>query len=461
MLAEDIETTLRDYIESAYTNDAGDVDDEALKKAIEEITPSGKDLKGKFKNALCSYLKQASNSSLSPDLSLIDTVYQKHLHQPASVKKFENLTLSEYIQLFKNLWDNYKAEFKDLEWELIHNLLDQVRQTRNNIAHFREVTPYQREGLKHCINFLNYHRPTIENSEPQAIDMVPPKENQSNVSITENQTPASAQVTTDVQDPLAVEPNWHPLEEATEPDDSRYAPLAVWLRDQVNPSLDKVTLTFEQVENIIQDQLPSSARKHRAWWANDTVSHPQSQQWLEVGWRVSNVNISEERVIFSRMDERQGAYIEFFNNLLSKLQATQNLSIKPGMNLQGRHWFSVEITSDDVTDLTWIVFAFARKSRFRIELYIDKGDRDQNKQIFDMLYAQKAGIEEQFGAPLNWEHLDNRRGCRIATYRDHSSITNSAHELAELQDWATATMPRFYTAIAPYFHQLMATPQTT
>jgi CBS domain-containing protein len=52
ILAEEIETTLRDYIESAYRDDRGEPDPDALRRAIQDITPSGRDLRNKFKQAL-------------------------------------------------------------------------------------------------------------------------------------------------------------------------------------------------------------------------------------------------------------------------------------------------------------------------------------------------------------------------------------------------------------------------
>lgn len=55
----------------------------------------------------------------------------------------------------------------------------------------------------------------------------------------------------------------------------------------------------------------------------------------------------------------------------------------------------------------------ATKSYGRVELYIDRGDKDENKAIFDELYSQKAAIENAFGSPLTWERLDNKRASRV------------------------------------------------
>jgi len=59
-----------------------------------------------------------------------------------------------------------------------------------------------------------------------------------------------------------------------------------------------------------------------------------------------------------------------------------------------------------------LVFAVA-KSYGRAELYIDRGDKGENKRIFDELYENKAKIEKHFGRELVWERLDEKRACRI------------------------------------------------
>lgn len=245
--------------------------------------------------------------------------------------------------------------------------------------------------------------------------------------------------------------DFDPEDEEISSTESRYAPLAVWLQRQ-DQSTSKVSLTFQDMEQIIQDELPPSARQHRNWWSNDAVSHTQSQQWLEAGWRVSNVNISEERVVFSRINNRQTDYINFFSSLQLKLQEIKNLSILPFTNQQGRHWFGVEVRTPEYTFPTWIGFSFSRRSRLRLEAYIDTGDRERNKRIFDEVYAQREKIEADLGFSLTWERLNLKRGARIALDRNNSSITASPEELQKMQAWLVEMLPRFYSALAEKLH---------
>lgn len=49
----------------------------------------------------------------------------------------------------------------------------------------------------------------------------------------------------------------------------------------------------------------------------------------------------------------------------------------------------------------------------RSEVYINKGDKEFNKEIFDFLYSQKEKIESEIGKALTWERMDDNKTCRI------------------------------------------------
>jgi hypothetical protein len=69
---------------------------------------------------------------------------------------------------------------------------------------------------------------------------------------------------------------------------------------------------------------------------------------------------------------------------------------------------------------------FASGKRLRSEVYIDTGDREKNKSIFDFLLSNKDVIQTEIGEQLDWERLDERRACRIAAVRHNTSIEDAA-----------------------------------
>ena len=74
----------------------------------------------------------------------------------------------------------------------------------------------------------------------------------------------------------------------------KYYPLYKYLQER---SDDKpFTLTFAEIEEMIGDFLPRSARSTRAWWANTPTT--QSEAWLSVGWKVDYVNFVTKEVTF-------------------------------------------------------------------------------------------------------------------------------------------------------------------
>jgi predicted type IV restriction endonuclease len=90
----------------------------------------------------------------------------------------------------------------------------------------------------------------------------------------------------------------------------------------------------------------------------------------------------------------------------------------------------------------------------RVELYIDKGNREANKEIFDKLVATKSEIETNFGGPLEWERLDEKRACRIKKdlpqggYRDDEKTWPKVHEAM------VDAMIRLHKALSPHIQYL-------
>ena len=64
----------------------------------------------------------------------------------------------------------------------------------------------------------------------------------------------------------------------------------------------------------------------------------------------------------------------------------------------------------------------------RAELFINRETKEETKACFDFLYSKKEQIENDFGGPLTWERMDERKTCRIRSQKDNLS-------LYEKEDW--------------------------
>lgn len=75
-----------------------------------------------------------------------------------------------------------------------------------------------------------------------------------------------------------------------------YLKLAVYLQ---NCGYDEITLTFDQVEEIIEKTLPTSAYRYNEWWSNNEKQHSHCV-WLQVNYKTSHVNLTQKTVMFRR-----------------------------------------------------------------------------------------------------------------------------------------------------------------
>jgi hypothetical protein len=136
--------------------------------------------------------------------------------------------------------------------------------------------------------------------------------------------------------------------------------------------------------------------------------------------------------------ERRVQYREFWAQLLPRAKEKTQLHarISPGTD----YWVSTGAGRGGLA-YSYVLL----NSNARIELYIDRGEANENKQIFDVLYAQKATIEQAFGAPLNWQRLDDRRACRIS-YAFNSGGVSTQDRWPQIQDEMIDAMVRFELA---------------
>jgi DNA-binding transcriptional regulator YiaG len=78
---------------------------------------------------------------------------------------------------------------------------------------------------------------------------------------------------------------------------SKYQPLLEFLRGS---NQREVILTFAEIEALMNNPLPDSARSKRAWWSNRSKGALQASAWMEAGYRVEDVALDGQRVTFRK-----------------------------------------------------------------------------------------------------------------------------------------------------------------
>ncbi len=142
--------------------------------------------------------------------------------------------------------------------------------------------------------------------------------------------------------------------------------------------------------------------------------------------RLKNLGAGKIRLTTKELAERERLRIEFWQSILQKSSSRTRL-------LNGRkptkdHWLSIGAGKSGVQLNLNIL-----KNRAVVEIYIDVGNKDQNKAIFDQLMLEKAEIEMEFGEPLEWKPLDAKRACRIL-YPIETGSLRARDTWDELQD---------------------------
>lgn len=250
MQIEGIESRVKDAIRALYAGDDGGLD-----SAIATVTDRAAEIRKRFPGAIQAYLARVGVTAppLGSDRDA-RVEAEKKLGLPEAAKKFEDLTFDELINvLLRNACAPRLSQSEDVSE--LRGLLQQVRNARNKLAHFRgELTSEERRAIQFAAEWLENNLPAPLPEEP----LLQPATTGTQVAARQ--------------------------EEGEGPHGS-YAPLAAHL-EALPADTASLSLTFQQIEAILKKELPRSASEYRAWWSNDPMK-PQSAAWLDEGWRTT------------------------------------------------------------------------------------------------------------------------------------------------------------------------------
>lgn len=85
----------------------------------------------------------------------------------------------------------------------------------------------------------------------------------------------------------------------------------------------------------------------------------------------------------------------------------------------------------------------------RVELWFGKSSKEENKEVFDKLLAQKNAIETALGTALEWHRNDEAKSSKIAISLENVSIENET-DWTQMAKFHAEWSKKFYDVIVPY-----------
>ena len=63
---------------------------------------------------------------------------------------------------------------------------------------------------------------------------------------------------------------------------------------------EQISLSFKEIEAIIESDLPPSARQNKEYWSNRGKGGVQAAAWMDAGFHVKDVDLRTEEITFSK-----------------------------------------------------------------------------------------------------------------------------------------------------------------
>ena len=162
-------------------------------------------------------------------------------------------------------------------------------------------------------------------------------------------------------------------------------------------------------------------------------------------WRNQTVSTGRTK---GNVSDRMERYRWFFQGLIDTLREEHRFT--NAKKAQPQSWYSFSAGKSGFT----YGANFTAGRRARVELYINPGEQELNKQIFDRLEEQRETLESDLTESLEWERLDNRRASRISAVRP-GSIDDDEETLEEIRDWMIEKLPAFKRVFGPKLAELV------
>lgn len=143
-----------------------------------------------------------------------------------------------------------------------------------------------------------------------------------------------------------------------------------------------------------------------------------------------------------QVSPRNRRYQQFFDTLRGRL-----LELQPNFTRAKalpQSWWGLGIGRTGFS----LSAAFASEGKFRIEIYIDTGVKEQNELALSKLEEDRFRIEEKIGDQMHWDYLRESRACRLYASTE-GSIDDNEDKFRELIEWGAPLMIKFREVFSP------------
>ena len=145
--------------------------------------------------------------------------------------------------------------------------------------------------------------------------------------------------------------------------------------------------------------------------------------------------------------ERHVLRLKFWGELLEKAKTKTKLHAKVSPGIE--NWVSAGAGKSGL-GFNYVV----RMDDAQVELYIDRGEAEWNKMVFNAFLQHKVEIEELFGDPLDWQLLPDKRASRIRFVISNYGLIDQ-DQWDELQEQLITAMIRMEKTFRPFITKLV------
>jgi uncharacterized protein DUF4268 len=147
--------------------------------------------------------------------------------------------------------------------------------------------------------------------------------------------------------------------------------------------------------------------------------------------------------------ERHRMRLDFWQQLLAKAK-DKGVNIHAGRSPSKDNWMSAGAGRAGLS----YNYVIRMEDNPNVELWINTGDKEKNKALFDGLVKTKETIEKNFGRPLIWERLDSGKGSQIKAVVEGGGLKEDASNWAITQEKMIRDMDRLSKAMTPHIFKL-------